>query len=220
MDETQGRASAEDEVVNSTNATRQTESEMQSGHLSSQPGWLTNLLARRPFGQSANAPNRGAPWDDGHAANRGSDALILSILDEAARNQMPMRLFDPDVSGPSQVATSSGFPSALSTETVLQPPASGRDSSEALVLRILDNAASGGPPIGLFHQTASAISPMGTQRSFEQDEEPGTPSVAAVIGGAGIGGNMPTVPKRPTAVAPKANRTSPNAMLARSLPLA
>ena len=134
-----------------------------------------------------------------------------------------MGLFDPSDAHLSQIPISSGSRAALPSAIAdPQPLPTIARNSDALVQRILDSAANRRAPIGLFDQSTSALAPaqVSTQQQQEVLDWLGTPTVAGVLGGAGIGGNMPTIPKRPTALAPEADRTSPNAKLARSLPFA
>ena len=141
---------------------------MQRGYLSSQPGWLTNFLARRPLGlanprkQPNLAPNSSGllgmfPAEDSYATSRyGSDALIQRILDEAASKRPPTGLFDPRETGSSEAPVPAAFrgaaPSVANPQDIhtSTPPS----TSDALVQRILDEAASKRPPIGLFDPRA------------------------------------------------------------------
>jgi hypothetical protein len=143
-------------------------------YISLQPEWLANLLAHREFGlahprafvsrQSATgSPFFGAsPTKSRLSPNRStSDALVLGILGEATRKP-PIGLFDTGEFDHSEASNYPGIQSAPpSTRRVPTATSIATGTSDALVLRLLDEAASKRPPVALFNspsvgrQTAS-----------------------------------------------------------------
>jgi hypothetical protein len=81
----------------------------------------------------------------------GADALVQRLLDDAVNKRPPVGLFDATepalLRAPTRSDLRSVFPSALASPPA---PATARDGSDALVRRILDEAATNRPPMGLF----------------------------------------------------------------------
>lgn len=148
---------------------------MPNTYASSQPGWLTHLLARRSLGLSdpgelklwqtarPSAHLAGPPME-GDTSRIGSDALVQRILDDAASRRPLMGEIDPG-----RFAQAEAFNSAAQQgASPLMPGALGGaalstdDSSSALVQRILDDAASKRQPIGLFDFNEVGLTPIGS----------------------------------------------------------
>ena len=180
-------------------------------YVSSQPGWLTTLLSRRTPGlldsgtfganRTPNAPDLfgPSPWGGGYPARRdGSNAVIRRMLDEAANRRPPTGLSDPRAADLPQEPTPSDF-RVLSSQTSDVQPAymtTTPDSSDMLVQRLLDKAANSRFSMGLFDPATSELPRVETPPQPQQATEwSSTPTVAGIIAGAGIGGNMPTIPK-------------------------
>jgi hypothetical protein len=118
------------------------------------------------------------------------------MLDEAENRRPPTGLFDPRAADPPQEPTPSDF-RVLSSQTPdaqLAYPTTTPDSSDMLVQRLLDKASNSRPPMGLFDPTTSELPRVEAPPQPQQATEwPRTPTVAGIIAGAGIGGNMPTI---------------------------